>query len=154
MRFRMNRLVFNTVGLIRDEFQSLNISFEVKATGDSTLEGDPGQFAQAVLNILINAKDVFLTHGVSHPKISLSMRTEAGKTILTIADNGGGIPNEIMERIFEPYFTTKRPSRRRGTGLYIAKAVIEKKMGGKLRVRNLADGAEFRIELLHVGDDI
>jgi len=66
---------------------------------------------------------------------------------VTINDNAGGIQEEILEKIFDPYFTTKGPQTGTGIGLFMSKAIIEKNMGGNLSVRNLNGGAEFRIEM-------
>jgi len=150
MYFSLNFLVLSTVELIKEEFHSLNISIEIKYFDDPILNGEPIEFAQAVLNILINAKDVFLFRNVPEPKIAIAMGASMGKAVLTISDNGGGISLSILDMIFEPYFTTKRPSRRKGTGLYIAKAIIEKKMGGRLKACNLAEGAQFIMEFNRV----
>jgi signal transduction histidine kinase len=67
--------------------------------------------------------------------------------IVTIADNAGGIPEEIINRIFEPYFTTKEQGKGTGIGLYMSKKLVEKTMNGSLTVRNTGAGAEFRIEV-------
>jgi signal transduction histidine kinase len=67
--------------------------------------------------------------------------------MLSIFDNAGGIKEEIMGKIFEPYFTTKQLGTGTGIGLFMAKTIIEKNMGGRLTVRNFGDGAEFRIEV-------
>jgi len=72
---------------------------------------------------------------------------ENDRTIITIADNAGGIPDEILDHIFEPYFTTKSPDKETGIGLYMAKIIICKNMGGRLTVCNNNGGAEFRIEV-------
>jgi len=65
---------------------------------------------------------------------------------LTVADNAGGVPEEIMDKLFDPYVSTKGV-RGVGIGLHMAKSVIEKNMGGRLSVRNNTEGAQFRIEV-------
>lgn len=67
--------------------------------------------------------------------------------MLSISDNGGGIPLSALPHIFEPYFTTKGPASGTGIGLYMAKVIIEKHMSGSLIARNTDEGAEFIIEL-------
>ena len=66
---------------------------------------------------------------------------------MTITDNAGGISEDKMDKIFDPYFTTKSNGSGIGIGLYMSKLIIEKSMQGKLRARNVENGAEFRIEI-------
>ena len=67
--------------------------------------------------------------------------------MLAITDNAGGIAEEILAKIFDPYFTTKGPDKGTGVGLFMSKTIIEKNMGGSLSVCNSGNGAEFRIEV-------
>jgi len=101
------------------------------------------------LNILNNAKDVIKERNIKieNRKIIINLYKENGKSVVTISDTGGGIPEDIMGRIFEPYFTTKSDETGTGLGLYMSKAIIEENMKGKLTVRNIKNGAEFRIEI-------
>jgi signal transduction histidine kinase len=70
-----------------------------------------------------------------------------GCAVISIADNAGGIPEEIINKVFDPYFTTKGPQQGTGVGLFMSKTIIEKNMGGTLVVRNTDIGAEFKIEV-------
>ena len=72
---------------------------------------------------------------------------QAGKTVVIISDNAGGIDEDIIDKIFDPYFTTKGPDKGTGIGLFMAKNIIENSMQGHLTVRNTGDGAEFKIEV-------
>jgi signal transduction histidine kinase len=75
---------------------------------------------------------------------------EVDGSFVRIADNGGGIDPVIMERIFEPYFSTKKSKNGTGLGMYMAKMIVEEHHKGKLRVANLQDGVCFTIELSKV----
>jgi C4-dicarboxylate-specific signal transduction histidine kinase len=96
---------------------------------------------------LNNAKDVLIERKVKNPQVKIHLSKQGNKVILTVSDNAGGIPDEIIDKIFNPYFTTREKLTGTGLGLYISKTIIERNMSGKLSVRNIGDGAEFKIEL-------
>ena len=72
--------------------------------------------------------------------------------MITVTDNGGGIPGELMAKIFDPYFTTKFMSQGTGVGLYMSKMIIEKHMGGSISVENNDSGVQVTIELPLAGE--
>lgn len=84
---------------------------------------------------------------VDDARISIRSFADSGKTVVIISDNAGGIDEEIMDRLFDPYFTTKGLDKGSGVGLFMSKTIIENNMGGRLTVRNTGNGAEFRIEV-------
>ncbi|HJV35749.1 PAS domain S-box protein [Geomonas sp.] len=145
--FRAAEVLSKTVSIVEAAFKELNLSIEVEAHPDLQVYGYPNEFSQVILNILVNAKDAILERRIEHPKVAVRLFRENGKTVLTICDNAGGIAPEIMERIFDPYFTTKGPDKGTGIGLFMSKTIIEKNMNGSLTARNTAEGAEFRIEV-------
>jgi signal transduction histidine kinase len=81
------------------------------------------------------------------PRIAIRLFREGRRALATISDNAGGIPDEIIGRIFDPYFTTKEDGKGCGIGLYMSRAIIEKRMNGMISVHNTDEGAEFRIEV-------
>ncbi|QWR78192.1 PAS domain S-box protein [Candidatus Magnetomonas plexicatena] len=118
---------------------------------DETLmtKGYPNDFSNVLLNILTNAKDKFeknnITGGII--KIKLNEDVTTGRVIISVSDNGGEIPADIKNKVFEPYFTTKDKAQGVGMGLYMAKVIIEKNMKGTISVRNIDGWCEFRIEI-------
>lgn len=135
------------VALVQDGFAGCGVALQVSTADVGSALGYPREFARAVLSIITNAKEACLERQVANPTVSLVAERWDGRVVITVSDNAGGVPYEIMERIFDPYFTTKEKSQGTGLGLYIAKMVIEKNMGGQLSVTNSAHGAVFRIEL-------
>lgn len=112
--------------------------------------GYPKEYAQVLLNILANARDIFKARGTENPRILIRAYAEEDASVVTVTDNGGGIPEGIRDRIFDFYFTTNEAGGGTGIGLYMAKNIIEKNMCGTLRAENTADGACFRIEVPRV----
>jgi two-component system, NtrC family, C4-dicarboxylate transport sensor histidine kinase DctB len=145
--FNVFETIERTLFILDACFKVHGIRTEVAKTSDPVLTGYPTEFVQVLLNILINARDALITGRPASPLISIHLFSERGKTVVTIADNAGGVPDEIKEQIFDPYFTTKGPEQGTGIGLFMSKTIIEKNMCGRLSVRNVADGAEFRIEV-------
>lgn len=147
VRFHLSRPVSKTINLIEESFKNQKIAIELQTLDDPVISGYPNEFAQVLLNILINARDAFLERQTSDGKISIALGTEDAKAVVTISDNAGGISEAIMDKIFDPYFTTKGPDQGTGIGLFMSKTIIEKNMGGTLVALNTANGAEFRIEV-------
>ena len=109
--------------------------------------GYSNEFGQAILNIINNAKDALIEHKVPEKQIHIEIRYEQKRTVITVQDNAGGIPNEIIHNVFDPYFSTKLHKNGTGLGLYMSKNIIEQHMMGGLSVNNEADGAKFTIIL-------
>jgi signal transduction histidine kinase len=147
VRFSVRDEVTKTLSLAEGSLQGQHISIEVVAEGDPVVEGYPNEFSQVLLNILINARDAIAERAIAAPRVVITVSGEGGRAVVTIADNAGGIPEEIIDKVFDPYFTTKGPQQGTGVGLFMSKNIIEKNMGGLLTVRNLEAGAEFRIEV-------
>jgi PAS domain S-box-containing protein len=146
-QFSVDEVIRKTVALMADHFQDQGIQIQVSSLDDPQINGYPGAYGQAVMNLLTNAKDAFLERGVADAVITVHSWVEKGRTVATITDNAGGIREEILGRIFDAYFTTKELGKGTGVGLFLAKTIIEKNMGGRLLVRNVGAGAEFRIEV-------
>jgi signal transduction histidine kinase len=147
VEFRVHEAVQKVLTLMEGCLSNQRISIEVEVRDDPLIYGYPNEFSQVLLNILINAKDALTEREIAMPKVLFTIGTHENRAVVTIADNAGGIPEEIIDKIFDPYFTTKGPQEGTGVGLFMSKTIIEKNMGGRLSVRNIADGAEFRIEI-------
>jgi PAS domain S-box-containing protein len=146
-RFRVNQVVAGTVSFVRESFKAQQIVIDVKSFEEPFVDGYQNEYSQVLLNILFNARDALSERRNGSALVTVSSFTEGGKAVVTITDNGGGIEQDIMERIYEPYFTTKDQGKGTGVGLFMAKTIIEKNMGGRLTARNVEGGAEFRIEV-------
>jgi signal transduction histidine kinase len=103
--------------------------------------------SQVIINILNNAKDAILIKNIEDGWIKISQKTQNKKVIIEIEDNAGGIKEDILPKIFDPYFTTKHQFQGTGLGLYMSKIIIEKHLKGNIKVKNTENGALFTIEL-------
>ena len=111
------------------------------------MDGYANEIAQAILNILSNAKDILIEREIPNPKIIITNDENKDKGIIAIEDNAKGILLEPIEKIFEPYFSTKHAKSGTGIGLYMCKTIIEKNNQGELHVNNTPQGAIFTISL-------
>jgi len=145
--FKISDVISKSLHIIENSLQDKKILIAINTISDSVINNFQTQFAQAVINILNNACDVLVERDIAEPKIWVTISTEGNKSIVTISDNAGGVPEEIIGKVFDPYFTTKGPQQGTGIGLFMAKSIIEKNMGGRLTVLNNAYGAEFKIEV-------
>ncbi|MEJ5167894.1 MAG: ATP-binding protein [Arcobacteraceae bacterium] len=100
------------------------------------VQGSQSELSQVFLNILNNAKDILVEKAVEDKKIHIFIEEVDNDVVVYIQDNGGGIPDEIIEKVFDPYFTTKHKSQGTGIGLYMSKEIVEKKLNGFLTVKN------------------
>jgi C4-dicarboxylate-specific signal transduction histidine kinase len=145
--FGVNQLIRHTVSLIEMSLTDQQISVSLALEGDPVATGYPNEYAQVLLNILMNARDALVERSVDDALISIRSFVDGGRTVVTIADNAGGVAEEIMDKLFDPYFTTKGPDKGLGIGLFMSKIIVEQNMGGRLTIRNAGSGAEFRIEV-------
>ena len=110
---------------------------------DFILHGYQSEFQQVLINIIANSKDAFILNNTKEPKIDIIIKQNS----IVINDNAGGIPKDVIDRVFEPYFTTKEQGSGTGMGLYMSKMIIEDNMGGLLTIENYANGISVSIVL-------
>jgi signal transduction histidine kinase len=145
--FYVIKSIKNSLSLLEGNFQNPKITIEFIEYDNPTINGYQNEFAQVFLNILNNARDAIIEREIVDARVIITICSENGSAVVTVADNAGGIPDEVINKVFDPYFTTKGPQSGTGVGLFMSKTIIEKNMGGRLTVRNSDAGAEFRIEV-------
>lgn len=115
------------------------------------VNGYKNEFSQVIINILNNARDAIKDKDFddldNKGRIKIGIFEEEDNVNIRIKDDGGGISIGHLNRIFEPYFTTKDESKGTGIGLYMSKTIIEKNMKGKLSASNHENGATFEISI-------
>jgi len=134
-----------TYNLLDATFKHHNIKVNINCEKEIFINSYQNEFSQVIFNILNNAKEEFINKDIKEPKINADIIQSKKEIILSISDNALGIDGKILEKIFEPYFTTKEGGM--GIGLYMSKVIIEQHMNGRLEVKNIPDGVLFNIYL-------
>jgi len=142
--FEVDKVINQTLSIANTFLHGKEISLDVKYE-ESYVKGIENELMQALLNIIHNASDV-LMHQTGNRKIKVTVFNKDNECNILIADNGGGIDADIIDKIFDRYFTTKGDDGL-GTGLFLTKAIITQRFNGKIGVQNKDDGAVFTITL-------
>jgi PAS domain S-box-containing protein len=146
-RFSLKEMSQKALGFVSANLDAAGIKTKVNIKSDPVINGYPNEFAQVMINLLNNAKDAIVEKKPADPTIDLTIDVWDNFAIVKVCDNGGGIADGMHDRIFDPYFSTKEQGKGTGIGLYMAKAIIEKNMGGSLIATNADNGACFTIKL-------
>jgi two-component system, cell cycle sensor histidine kinase and response regulator CckA len=135
--FSLNDVIASMRELLTRTLSGVQMSFQLGAIDRGTVIGDQSQLEQVVMNLVVNARDALNESG---GRVVVRTKTEQGNVVLEVVDNGPGIPPELRERVFEPYFTTKNSGSQRGTGLGLATVfgIVESHKG----TIEIADGLE------------
>lgn len=143
--FGLREAVKKTIALMDGSLVKYGVEVRISPEFDTDchhaiLRGHLNKFEQVLLNILGNAKDVLIERKVPAGVIDISCRCDEEAVSLIVRDNGGGIPPDVLPKIFDPYFTTKGSGT--GIGLYMSRMIMDH-MGGHIEAGNGPDGAEF-----------
>ncbi len=147
--FNLKEAIEKTIDLQKAQLENRGIKI-VTNLDEVKIKGFKNEFMQVILNLISNARDAIEERRKKDPKlngvIEIKLTKKKDLVQIIVRDNGGGIDKNIIDRIFEPYFTTKEDDKGTGIGLYMSKNIIER-IGGKIKVKNSKNGAEFIIEL-------
>jgi len=133
--------------IVGESINSSGIELIQNINSNSKFISYENELKQVILNLIKNAEDVLVENKVDNPFIKIDAYEEDNKFILSVSDNAGGIPEDIIDKIFDPYFSTKTQKDGTGLGLYMSKIIIEDHCNGKLIAKNNENGAIFKIIL-------
>ena len=154
IKFNVKDAYIDSLNIVNSKFESLGIKV-IEDLDDIIIESFKSELMQVFINILNNAKDALVLNKIENKFIFIKIKSENQNVIISILDNANGIPKNVIDKIFEPYFTTKHKSQGTGIGLYMSSEIIEKHLNGKLLVNNeeykhnnySCKGAKFIIKL-------
>lgn len=144
--FNISESIQEAIGLlesiINDEMITIKTNFE-----DIEVLGITNELTQVIINLINNSKDAFIHNSILLREIAITTRVENDFALIEVQDNAGGIAKENIEKIFEPYFTTKHKSRGTGLGLFMSKMICEQGLGGTLDVKSRKNTTIFSIKI-------
>ncbi|NQY92608.1 MAG: HAMP domain-containing histidine kinase [Campylobacteraceae bacterium] len=144
--FKILKSIKKPVKILKPLFEKHGIKLTVSGD-DFFVHGIQSEFQQVLFNLLNNARDAHLQNKTKEAKVDISCKVTNSTGIISIDDNAGGIPFELREKIFEPYFTTKIQGEGTGIGLYMSRKIIHEKMNGELNFVSENNGTCFVIKL-------
>lgn len=141
--FSLNEAVEKAVSLAQVGFRDADIRIVAEFNEDVYVRGLLNETTQIIVNLLNNSREAVVEKNVANAFVKIGIRKEGEHAVLTVTDNGRGIPEEILPHVFEPYFTTK-PGKA-GIGLYLSREFLEKDMQGRIELKNTGDGLQVQI---------
>jgi signal transduction histidine kinase len=138
VKFDIKTIIDQSVSIISATYKDNNITLDIDLpSGDLNSIGMPNELSQVFLNLLNNARDAIKEKDPQNRLVAIFSHQTEDENIIYIQDNAGGIPEDILDKIFDPYFTTKHQSQGTGIGLYMSKDIVEKNMNGSITANNI-----------------
>ena len=146
-KFDLAEAIHMVLDLMEVSLKYNQISINVDVEPGIRILGLYNEFAHVLFNVLNNARDAIIASQVGEKYISIRTFSKDDEVVIEIKNTGDQIPAEIMEKLFQPYFTTKGDKDGTGVGLYISRIIVEQRMNGKIQLENAEDGVCCRIKL-------
>ena len=146
---KLDDIIEQTLNIAKPSIEKNNIKIKVDVKCEKKIKTFANELKQVLLNIIRNAEDILKERQIKEAYIKINVFNDYKKNlcIIEIKDNGGGIDKNVIDKIFNPYFTTKDERNGTGLGLYMSKQIVEERLKGRLYAYNDDFGAVFRIEL-------
>ncbi len=148
--FCLGEVLSEILHVISDALDKDGIVVHISTEECLEVFGYRNEFQHAILNIITNAQEALVVHREEERKIEIEAKKLKGHTLLRIENNGGEIPETIMSKIFDPYFSNKSEKNGTGLGLYMARIIVVEQMGGEIHVNNTDGGVQFEITIPEV----
>ena len=144
-KFLIKNSIYQSIEILKSRIDKLSVIFHLNIDESLELFGVEVELTQVLINIINNSLDAFSEKNIKKPEIFIKLFKKDNKSVLLIEDNAFGVENNQLEKILEPYFTTKDSGT--GIGLYMVKLIIKNSFDGELEVLNTQKGLSFIIFL-------
>ena len=139
-----------SIQIVKGVMKKEGVHVELEVLADSKICGHKNRLMQVIINLLNNAKDALNLKNIEDKNIKISINSDDKFAYISVQDNGGGIDESVMDKIFKPYFSTKN-NKSTGIGLYMSKQIVEQ-FNAEITASNSDGGACFSIKLPHKGE--
>ena len=139
-----------SIQIVKGVMKKEGVHIELEVLADSKIYGHKNRLMQVIINLLNNAKDALNLKKIEDKNIKISIDSDDKFAYISVQDNGGGIDESVMDKIFKPYFSTKN-NKSTGIGLYMSKQIVEQ-FNAEITASNSDGGACFSIKLPHKGE--
>ena len=141
-------IIHGTMSIIDKQLEKHSIEVNIQnSVEDLSFFTFKNELIQVLLNILGNAKDAFEEKKIEYRKVTILCEKQDSSLIFCIEDNAGGVSDTIIDKIFEPYFSTKKKKNGTGLGLYMSMIIVTEHLNGKILVENKNNGATFKVSI-------
>ncbi len=144
---KLEAVIYEAQKIIGSDLENHNITLSVEYDKSYIVKTYSRELLQVYINLLKNAKEALIENRENNRNINIVISSDDTNLITTVCDNGGGIESDTIDKIFNPYCSTKSEKNGTGLGLYMSKTIIEKHIQGKIEAYNFEDGACFKISL-------
>jgi PAS domain S-box-containing protein len=144
---KLDDVIEKAISIIKTSFESKEINLITNYKFKRIINTYATEIQQVILILLKNAEDALIENNTSYKKIEITTYEDKDFAIIEIEDNAGGISSDIIYKIFDPYFSTKKAKEGTGIGLYMSKIIIKDHCKGEIIASNNQDGAIFKIKL-------
>lgn len=149
--FEVKSAINEALFILKKLLEIENINIQINIPNNYKIIGVANELSQVIVNLIQNSKDAFIQNNIKDKTIIIDVKEQIIQSkkylLLEIKDNAGGINKKHIEKIFDPYFTTKHKSQGTGLGLFMSKMIIEKSLEGELSHKNCDDGSIFTITI-------
>jgi C4-dicarboxylate-specific signal transduction histidine kinase len=144
--FDLSHTIHQAIEVLTPAIENAEVTLEFKNSLTSRVTSLESELIQVLMNIIKNAIDILNEQDIER-KITVMAYQDSEHTYIVIEDNAGGVADKIIDKIFNPYFSTKKEKHGMGLGLYMSKLIIQEHCDGTLDVHNTDKGAVFTITL-------